>query len=112
MRAAMALASLVLVAAVAVTAQVPAASRPVAAAALVRLPIELPDNPAAGARLFAEEHCVRCHALGTGESKVGPDLGRIRLGVADLLRLDRVVGRCSGAGAQRYAVCRRRQVAG
>lgn len=43
----------------------------------VTLAVELPDNPTVGARLFAEKQCVRCHALGGGESRVGPDLGRI-----------------------------------
>lgn len=43
----------------------------------VRLALELPDNPSAGARLFAEKQCVRCHALGEGESRLGPDLGRL-----------------------------------
>jgi len=45
----------------------------------VRLSVELPDNPAAGARLFEEKHCVRCHALGGEEQRVGPDLGRIHI---------------------------------
>jgi len=45
----------------------------------VRLSVELPDNPAAGARLFAEKSCVRCHSLGGEQSRVGPDLGRIHL---------------------------------
>jgi cytochrome c2 len=43
----------------------------------VALSIELPDNPTAGARLFVEKGCVRCHALGSDEARVGPDLGRI-----------------------------------
>jgi mono/diheme cytochrome c family protein len=41
------------------------------------LAIELPENPTVGARLFAGKMCARCHALGDGESRVGPDLGRI-----------------------------------
>lgn len=45
----------------------------------VRLSVELPDNPAAGAKLFAEKSCVRCHSLGGEQSRVGPDLGRIHL---------------------------------
>jgi cytochrome c2 len=45
----------------------------------VPLEIALPDNPTAGARLFVEKGCVRCHALGHNESKLGPDLGRIHL---------------------------------
>lgn len=52
-------------------AQPPAPSRDVA------LSVELPDNPTAGARLFVEKGCVRCHALATGEARLGPDLGRI-----------------------------------
>jgi Ni/Fe-hydrogenase subunit HybB-like protein/cytochrome c2 len=43
----------------------------------VALSIELPDNPTAGARLFVEKGCVRCHALAGDEARVGPDLGRI-----------------------------------
>lgn len=58
-------------ASVGVAGQAPVAPR------AVRLALELPDNPTAGARLFAEKHCVRCHALGEGESSLGPDLGRI-----------------------------------
>lgn len=45
----------------------------------VRLSVELPDNPAAGARLFVTKQCVRCHALGGEEHRVGPDLGRIHI---------------------------------
>ncbi len=44
----------------------------------VSLSIELPDNPTAGARLFVEKRCVRCHALGNDESRLGPNLGRIQ----------------------------------
>jgi len=44
----------------------------------VALAIELPDNPTAGARLFVEKGCVRCHGLSTDDARVGPDLGRIR----------------------------------
>jgi cytochrome c2 len=43
----------------------------------VPLSLELPDNPTAGARIFVEKNCVRCHALGGEEARVGPDLGRI-----------------------------------
>jgi len=43
----------------------------------VRLAVELPDNPMAGASLFVSKQCVRCHALGGPEGKLGPDLGRI-----------------------------------
>lgn len=45
----------------------------------VRLSVELPDNPTAGARLFVQKQCVRCHALGGEERRVGPDLGRIHI---------------------------------
>lgn len=45
----------------------------------VRLAIALPDNPAAGARLFAAKKCVACHSLGGDRPGVGPDLGRIHL---------------------------------
>jgi cytochrome c2 len=44
----------------------------------VALSIELPDNPTAGARLFVQKGCVRCHGLATEDARVGPDLGRIR----------------------------------
>ena len=54
-----------------VAAQSPTAPRDVA------LSIELPDNPTAGARLFVEKGCVRCHALADDAVRVGPDLGRI-----------------------------------
>ena len=43
----------------------------------VPLSIELPDNPTAGARVFVEKNCVRCHGLGASGGRVGPDLGRI-----------------------------------
>jgi cytochrome c2 len=45
----------------------------------VALSVTLPDNPAAGARLFVEKGCARCHALGGEDVKLGPDLGRIRI---------------------------------
>lgn len=44
----------------------------------VRLTVELPDDPAAGARLFASKGCVLCHTLGGREVRLGPDLGRTR----------------------------------
>jgi Ni/Fe-hydrogenase subunit HybB-like protein/cytochrome c2 len=53
-----------------------AADKPTASRDVV-LSIELPENPTAGARLFVEKGCVRCHALGGDETRVGPDLGRI-----------------------------------
>ncbi|MBI3491790.1 MAG: c-type cytochrome [Acidobacteria bacterium] len=43
----------------------------------VPLSLELPDNPTAGAHVFVEKNCVRCHALGGDETRVGPDLGRM-----------------------------------
>jgi cytochrome c2 len=43
----------------------------------ILLSIDLPDRPTAGARLFAQKSCVRCHSLGEREPRVGPDLGRI-----------------------------------
>jgi cytochrome c2 len=46
--------------------------------AAVSLAIEMPDNPAAGARLFVQKSCVRCHALGADDhGRIGPNLGRI-----------------------------------
>jgi cytochrome c2 len=50
-----------------------------AQAGWVRLSVELPDKPTAGARLFVQKSCVRCHSLGGEETRVGPDLGRIHL---------------------------------
>jgi len=44
----------------------------------VVLSVALPDEPTAGARLFVQKGCVRCHALGGDEVRMGPDLGRIR----------------------------------
>ena len=41
------------------------------------LSVELPDRPTAGARLFAQKQCIRCHSLVGNEGGVGPDLGRI-----------------------------------
>jgi cytochrome c2 len=45
--------------------------------ATIPLTIELPDNPTAGARVFVEKNCVRCHGLGVDGGRIGPDLGRI-----------------------------------
>ena len=72
MRYALVIAGIVLGAVVAIRAD----QRPPAA---IRLSVELPDNPAAGARLFVNKQCVRCHALGGEEHRVGPDLGRIHI---------------------------------
>jgi len=44
----------------------------------IALSIELPDNPTAGARLFVQKGCVRCHGLASDDARVGPDLGRIK----------------------------------
>lgn len=48
-----------------------------AQSATVPLTIELPDNPTAGARVFVEKNCVRCHGLGSSGGRIGPDLARI-----------------------------------
>ncbi len=77
MRTLISLAALFLAAAIATSAQTAAPAHPDSAAGLVRLPVALPDNPAAGARLFVEKGCVRCHGLGSDANHVGPDLGRI-----------------------------------
>lgn len=53
------------------------ASVPAGQPQTVLLSVQLPDRPTAGARLFAQKGCVRCHSLGERESRVGPDLGRI-----------------------------------
>jgi len=76
MRTLILLASLFLAAIVAAAAQ-SAPDRGASAPQLVRLPVGLPDNPAAGARLFVEKGCVQCHSLGPDGNRVGPDLGRI-----------------------------------
>lgn len=78
MRATALFASLLLLAAIGLKGQ-PAARPDVRAgrANLIRLPIALPDNPAAGAKLFVDKQCVLCHALGSGDNRVGPDLARI-----------------------------------
>ena len=39
------------------------------------LTVELPDGPSAGARLFSEKGCARCHAIGGRGPRLGPDLG-------------------------------------
>lgn len=73
MRRAIAIAAGVWIAVAAAAAQQGGASD------LVPLAIALPDNPTAGARLFVQKGCVRCHALGHDEARLGPDLGRIHL---------------------------------
>jgi cytochrome c2 len=47
--------------------------------ALAEEPTPFPEDPAAGARLFQQKGCLRCHAIGDEESKIGPNLGRIHL---------------------------------
>jgi mono/diheme cytochrome c family protein len=48
----------------------------------VVLTVRLPDRPAAGARLFVQKSCARCHTIGaqaSAQARVGPDLGRLLL---------------------------------
>jgi cytochrome c2 len=49
----------------------------VSARVLAEEPTPLPEDPMAGARLFQQKGCVRCHAVGEEESKLGPNLARI-----------------------------------
>ncbi len=46
-----------------------------AQSASVPLSVTLPDGPSAGARLFLQKGCARCHSMGGGGSRIGPDLG-------------------------------------
>ncbi len=39
----------------------------------------LPEDPLAGARIFEQKGCVKCHALGGEGGQIGPDLGKIYL---------------------------------
>lgn len=39
----------------------------------------LPEDPLAGARIFEQKGCVKCHALGGEGGRIGPDLGKIYL---------------------------------
>jgi cytochrome c2 len=49
----------------------------VAQAQPMLLSVELPDQPAAGATIFKEKGCARCHSLdGRGTALTGPDLAR------------------------------------
>jgi cytochrome c2 len=49
-----------------------------AGTAPVFVSIELPGQPAAGARVFRQKGCAGCHSLnGSPEPRVGPDLGRV-----------------------------------
>ncbi len=43
----------------------------------ILLSVELPVSPTAGARVFAQKSCIRCHSLAGGEARLGPDLGTI-----------------------------------
>lgn len=49
--------------------------RSVAQSASMSLSVELPNGPSAGARLFSQKGCARCHPMGGSGSQVGPDLG-------------------------------------
>lgn len=46
----------------------------------IQLAVELPETPTtAGARVFAEKSCIRCHSLGdSGGAHIGPDLARMQ----------------------------------
>lgn len=77
MRALIGASILLLAATIAVAARPAPSNGSPASVPVVRLPIALPDNPAAGARLFVEKGCVQCHGLGAGGSRIGPDLARI-----------------------------------
>ena len=70
--------AIALAAGIAATELTAGQAAPTAPAAPVQLTVELPDNPMAGAQLFVSKHCVRCHALGSNHTPIGPDLGRIR----------------------------------
>ncbi|MBI3401572.1 MAG: c-type cytochrome [Acidobacteria bacterium] len=50
-------------------------ARPLSQAGSLVLSVELPDGPSAGARLFSQKGCARCHALGGVGPQIGPDLG-------------------------------------
>ena len=49
----------------------------ISARVLAEEPTPLPEDPMGGARLFQQKGCVRCHAVGEEESKLGPNLARI-----------------------------------
>ena len=49
--------------------------RSVTQSARVLLSVDLPDGPSAGARLFSQKGCARCHSIDGKGSRVGPDLG-------------------------------------
>jgi cytochrome c2 len=66
--AALALAALTVAATVRLAAGQPAS---------VMLSVDLPDRPGAGARVFEQKGCARCHAIGERGPRIGPDLGRV-----------------------------------
>src|SRR5574341_2541082 len=39
----------------------------------------LPEDPLAGAKIFEQKGCIKCHALGGEGGQIGPDLGKIYL---------------------------------
>lgn len=39
----------------------------------------LPDDPLAGAKIFEQKGCIKCHTLGGEGGLIGPDLGKIYL---------------------------------
>ena len=72
-RSARSLACFVAITILAPVTGVHASGRPVS----VLLSVEPSNAPLAGARVFAQKNCVRCHALVGKERQVGPDLGRV-----------------------------------
>lgn len=59
---------------------------PSAQAGSVTLHVDLPDRPGAGAKVFQQKNCSRCHALGGRGMAVGPDLGQVGF-LGDVLQL-------------------------
>ncbi len=45
----------------------------------IPLAVAIPDDASAGAALFRDKSCARCHAVGRGGSGIGPNLGALRL---------------------------------
>lgn len=43
----------------------------------VLLSVELPHGPGAGAKVFAQKGCIRCHSVAAAGGRIGPDLGRV-----------------------------------
>lgn len=56
-----------------------AASSPASAAAPAEASIQFPSDPNAGAERFERFQCSKCHAIGGGGNRVGPNLGRLEL---------------------------------